>query len=143
MQLTGRRIPDPTIQSIQTSKDLLNALLTKPPPKKLARILLNLEPNPTTLKKPSNKQPLPNLKDLPNVKVIAGKDVPRNKERDIGRQKVIERELDRRGLPVMWKENMDRIERYAEAKSQRKRKMILREVPALKVRRDGGYGAEL
>jgi len=83
MQLTGRRIPDPDIASIKDSKALLAHLVKKPKPKKLAEILRAKE-----------------AVDLPNVELLNWRYTPINKEEEIGRWKVIVRELKARGLPV-------------------------------------------
>ncbi|KAI9881269.1 MAG: hypothetical protein M1830_005555 [Pleopsidium flavum] len=84
MQLTGARIPDPTIQQIATVKMLLNHLNTPPKPKKLAEVL----------------SADPRLTGLPNVKMFGRRFTPIDREKEVGRWKVIEKELERRGLPV-------------------------------------------
>lgn len=84
MQLTGKRISDPDISQIDTARSLLDLLAQKPKPKKLAEVLLNHE----------------DLISVPNVRIFGRRYTPIDKERDVGRWKVIEKELRRRGLPV-------------------------------------------
>ena len=85
MQLTGKRIPDPLIQELNTAKALLGHLLAKPKPRKLADLLVKEDYG---------------LASLPNVEVVPRRFTPIDKEKEIGRWKVIEKELVRRGLPV-------------------------------------------
>ncbi|KAL8666973.1 MAG: hypothetical protein Q9168_007360, partial [Polycauliona sp. 1 TL-2023] len=90
MQLTGIRIPDTTIQSIDSSHKLYNHLILKPKPLKLADLLLHgHEP---TGRKPANKKSL--VAHLPNVQVMSTKHIPSMAETALGRQKVIEQQLD-------------------------------------------------
>ncbi|MCJ1310779.1 hypothetical protein MMC25_004446 [Agyrium rufum] len=84
MQLTGRRIPDPIITKIATAEDILEHLVTKPKPKKLAEALAVHEA----------------LTQLPNVQIKDRRFTPIDREKEVGRWKVIERELEKRGLPV-------------------------------------------
>jgi hypothetical protein len=84
MQLTGTRIADPNIRSIATVQDLLYNLIERPKPRKLAQALEQKN----------------NLVSLPNVKVIGRKVTDVDKERSVGRWKIIEAELIKRGLPV-------------------------------------------
>ncbi|KIN02020.1 hypothetical protein OIDMADRAFT_103267 [Oidiodendron maius Zn] len=83
MQLTGIRIPDPVIRSSNTAEALLRHLITPPKPTKLAEAL---------------KQ-RPDLVELPNVSIFGRRQTPVDKERKLGRWKVIEEELKKRGLP--------------------------------------------
>jgi len=83
MQLTGMRIPDPDIACITNTKALLGHLVRKPKPKKLAESLFANE-----------------VAELPNVQIIERRFTPIDKEKEIGRWKVIEKELQARGLPV-------------------------------------------
>ncbi|KAK5128418.1 hypothetical protein LTR85_003086 [Meristemomyces frigidus] len=84
LQLTGKRLPDPAISSAATVADLYHAFRTKEKPKKLAQT--------------------PQLQrlslDAPNVSVHSKRQTPIDKERAVGRWKVIEEELVRRDLPV-------------------------------------------
>ncbi|KAK2765214.1 hypothetical protein FQN54_008913 [Arachnomyces sp. PD_36] len=85
-QITGHRIPDNHISSLKTVSQLINQLVSasKPKPKKLAESLA------------ADKQ----LQSLPNVKIAGRRMTPIDKEKEVGRWKVIEEELNRRGLPV-------------------------------------------
>ena len=84
MQLTGKRISDPIISEIDNAKALIGHLVTKPKPKKLADHLVKKE----------------ELVSMPNVELMTRRYTPIDKEKEIGRWKVIEEELERRGLPV-------------------------------------------
>ena len=84
MQLTGKRIPDPAIADLNHGKALLTHLVTKPKPKKLAETLLGKA----------------DLISIPNVKILDRRYTPIDKEKEVGRWKVIEEVLRRRGLPV-------------------------------------------
>ena len=84
MQLTGKRIPDPAIPDIKHGKALLTHLITKPKPMKLAESLLNKT----------------DLLSIPNVQILDRRFTPIDKEKEVGRWKVIEQELKTRGLPV-------------------------------------------
>lgn len=59
-------------------------LKTKPKPKKLAEILLGQA----------------DLLALPNVEIFERRYTPIDKEKDVGRWKIIERELKERNLPL-------------------------------------------
>lgn len=84
MQLTGHRLPDPSIQHIATTKSLLSHLIKKPPPKKLVDKLLRI----------------PALAQLPNVEIYGKRYTGVDREEDVGRWKLIREELMARGLPV-------------------------------------------
>ncbi|KAI9887950.1 MAG: hypothetical protein M1823_000207 [Watsoniomyces obsoletus] len=84
MQLTGTRIADPAIAQIDSVGSLHAQLIRPPPPTKLAQALLDND----------------HLTSLPNVKVFPRRVTPIDKERVVGRWKVIEKELIARGLPV-------------------------------------------
>ncbi len=84
MQLTGRRIPDPALQDIDSARALLGHLVSKPKPPKLAERL--------TLKE--------QLVELPNVQLRERRWTPIDKEKEVGRWKVIVKELKERDLPV-------------------------------------------
>lgn len=83
-QLTGTRFPDPIIGKLHTPTDVIEFLTLKPRPKKLAEVLLARE----------------DLMTLPNVEVFDRRHTPVDKEQEVGRWKIIERELVKRGLPV-------------------------------------------
>lgn len=84
MQLTGRRISDPAIEDIKSAKALFGYLVKKPKPKKLVQTLMVDE----------------ELISLPNVKIFNRRYTPIDKEKQVGRWKVIEKELIKQGLPV-------------------------------------------
>ncbi|WEW59061.1 hypothetical protein PRK78_004529 [Emydomyces testavorans] len=85
-QLTGYRVPDPEISSMTKVSSLLRLLTvaSKPKPAKLAEILIS-----------EGK-----FAALPNVKIFDRRQTPIDHEKEIGRWKVIEEELVKRGLPV-------------------------------------------
>ena len=84
MQLTGIRIPDPVIGRLHDVQSLHSHLVTPPKAKKLAHALAQIE----------------QLTSLPNVSLHERRVTPIDKEKMVGRWKVIERELLDRGLPV-------------------------------------------
>ena len=83
-QLSGRRFPDHAIANLDTANDLFQILVKKPKPKKLAEIL--------TVKDA--------LTELPNVEIKSRRFTPIDREKEVGRWKVIEKELSRRDLPI-------------------------------------------
>ncbi len=83
MQLTGIRIPDSHIKA-KTPQALLKHLIVRPKPRKLVEALSQRE----------------ELMTLPNVAIYEKRITPIDKERSVGRWKVIEQELEQRGLPV-------------------------------------------
>ena len=87
MQLTGVRIPDPVIPRLRVVSDVLGHVRQKPKPKKLAEILLARS----------------DLISLPNVEVFDRRYTPIDREKEVGRWKIIEAELQKRGLPVTGK----------------------------------------
>lgn len=84
MQLTGIRVPDPAIQNIRDVKSLLEELHKKPKPKKLSKVLF------------ANAQ----LQHLRNVQLKGTRLTPSDKEKQLGRWKVIVKELKERDLPI-------------------------------------------
>lgn len=84
MQLTGICIPDAEIQHLSTVQSLLGQMKTKPKPRKLVQILEHKE----------------DLVALPNVTVFGRRVTPIDRHKAVGRWKVIEKELQERGLPV-------------------------------------------
>ncbi|KAL9602751.1 MAG: hypothetical protein Q9219_001594 [cf. Caloplaca sp. 3 TL-2023] len=114
MQLTGIRIPDPAIQSINSSRDLYHELMRKPPSKKLAEVLLKA-PEPSTKK----TKVAPRLKDLPNVKILPNRQKPYMKESALGRKKVIEKRLEEYGIEEPYQDVMEKIEAYERKKLMR------------------------
>ena len=84
MQLTGIRIPDPVIPRLNTAAQLLKHLIKPPPAKRLINDLVENE----------------KLCSLPNVELWEKRYTEKDKEVEIGRWKVIEAELQKRGLPL-------------------------------------------
>lgn len=83
-QLTGYRLSDADINNSRTVSDILAHLATPPKPRKVIEQL-------------AQKQA---LFEIPNVKVYGRKVSPIDKQREVGRWKLIEEELKARGLPV-------------------------------------------
>jgi Ribosomal subunit 39S len=84
-RLTGHVIPDAKLLLIQNAKALI-AHLTKPPKaKKLAEELISKGV----------------LQELPNVRLYPRRVTPLDKERMVGRWKIITRELKKRELPIV------------------------------------------
>lgn len=81
---TGIRIPDSAIQPAKTAGAFLSHLITPPKPRKLAQALQD------------QKQ----FSSLRNVNVSGKRVTPIDKEKKVGRWKLIEQELTERGLPV-------------------------------------------
>lgn len=84
MQLTGRRISDSAVKSIECVQDVLAHLATPPKPRKVVDALSQND-----------------LPTLPNVTVKSRRITPIDKEVSIGRWKVIEKELQSKGLPIV------------------------------------------
>ncbi|KAL8986897.1 MAG: hypothetical protein Q9177_003846 [Variospora cf. flavescens] len=111
MQLTGTRIPDPAIQSIETINDLHRAMKHKPKPKKLA----------DHLTQPRRNEEGISLAKLPNVELLPTRHRHAMAEAALGRQKVIEKRLDEYGIQEPWKEAMEQIEAYERRRLKRHR----------------------
>ncbi|KAL8696869.1 MAG: hypothetical protein Q9224_002576 [Gallowayella concinna] len=116
MQLTGIRISDTAIQSIDSSLTLFRHLIQKPKPKKLAQLLVE---NRGRAGKAKAYKGVPQLANLPNVQILPTKYVPSMAETALGRQKVIEKELDQHGIPVPFREEIERITAYEEQRLRR------------------------
>ena len=86
-QLSGYRIPDPVISKSKTWELLIDTVAKDvgPKPKNLAETLMMKE----------------TLTSLPNLKIMDRRETPVDKEKEVGRWKVIEAELEERGLPVL------------------------------------------
>lgn len=78
------QIPDAVLDRATTLRDFHRAILSKPKPKKLSLELLG------------NKELMAN----PNLQVRGGRQTPVHKERAVGRWKLIETELENKGLPI-------------------------------------------
>jgi len=86
-QLSGRCIPDPLLNSDKTLRHLIDHLseAIKPKPKTLAETLMQKQ----------------ELAGISNVKIMTRRETPVDKEKEVGRWKLIEAELKNRGLPVL------------------------------------------
>ena len=82
--MTGIRVSDSLINSTKSAQNLLSHLITPPKPGKVFEALAHKE----------------GLNRLPNVEIVAKRVTPIDKEMSLGRWKVIEKELEERGLPV-------------------------------------------
>ncbi|PVH87268.1 hypothetical protein DL98DRAFT_510132 [Cadophora sp. DSE1049] len=89
MQLTGIRIPDAHLNSTKTASALLKFLVVPPKPRKLVDALSQKE----------------DLVTLPNVSIYPKRITPIDRERSLGRWKVIEKELEEKGLPITGHES--------------------------------------
>ncbi|KAK2075229.1 hypothetical protein P8C59_009374 [Phyllachora maydis] len=83
-QLTGRRIPDHKLMGVGTAGDLLAATIPPPRPLKLAQELQAKE----------------EVQAVPNLKIYSRRVTPIDKEKMVGRWKVMVDELQKRDLPV-------------------------------------------
>ncbi len=83
-QLTGHRLSDADINNSLNVADILGHLATPPRARKLIEALAQKG----------------QLFEMPNVKVYDRRVTPIDKEKEVGRWKLIEEELTERGLPV-------------------------------------------
>lgn len=83
-QLTGKPIPSRNLHNFGHLKERVTALARQPKPTEMAQKIVQQNP----------------LLALPNVKVHATRITPIEKETQVGRWKVIVRELEKRKLPV-------------------------------------------
>lgn len=86
-QLTGTLLPDAKLGAIRTPRDFLALYTVKPKAKKLHLHIRESH----------------EFKSLPNVKIHGRRITPIDKEKAVGRWKVIEEELKMRDLPVTGK----------------------------------------
>ncbi|KAF2863765.1 hypothetical protein K470DRAFT_292514 [Piedraia hortae CBS 480.64] len=84
VQLTGKRVTDNELHRVKTLGDLCNLFKAKPKPRKLAE---------TTEFKELRW-------DIPNVAVFKRRQTPMDKDKSVGRWKVIKEELEKRDLPI-------------------------------------------
>jgi len=84
-KLTGHIIPDGKLVAMKTIGSFISHVITPPKAKKLAEEI----------------QTRGELLDLPNVHVYERRITPVDKENMVGRWKIIEAELQKRGLPVL------------------------------------------
>ena len=87
MQLTGKRIPDPDISAIATPGSLVVHLVKQPKPEKIAEVLRRSNP----------------IVQLPNVQILNKRYGAIDRDHEVGRWKVIKKELEKRGLPITGK----------------------------------------
>jgi hypothetical protein len=84
-QLTGHVVPDGKLVGMKNIGALVAHVVKPPKAKKLAEEI----------------QAKGDLLELPNVHVFPRRVTPVDKENMVGRWKIIERELEKRGLPVL------------------------------------------
>ncbi|KAK3303168.1 uncharacterized protein B0T15DRAFT_401992 [Chaetomium strumarium] len=84
-QLTGHRLHDGKLCALHTVDSLLKQLVEPPKPKKLVELVESKGV----------------FKDLPNVRVFPRRVTPIDKEKMVGRWKIIVKELEKRELPVI------------------------------------------
>ena len=85
--MTGKRIPDPDISAISTPGSLVVHLAKQPKPGKIAEVLRKSNP----------------IVQLPNVQILNKRYGAIDRDREVGRWKVIKKELEKRGLPITGK----------------------------------------
>lgn len=88
--MTGNLVPDAKLGAARTVQHVLTMSAKQPKAQKLAEIL----------------EQRSELNDLPNVKLHSKKIGPIDREVEVGRWKVIEEELKKRGLPVRGTDNL-------------------------------------
>ncbi|KAI5285873.1 hypothetical protein KEM52_002242, partial [Ascosphaera acerosa] len=98
-QLSGHLFPDSQLSRLTTLRRVLAHLhaASRPAPKKLAERLLGASGG---RKNREERQGVASLASLPNVRVSPRKVSISQRETEVGRWKIIEAELRRRGLPV-------------------------------------------
>lgn len=84
MQLTGIRIPDATINTCSKPQALFRALTAKPKDIKVVDAMVGDR----------------RLNPLDNVTIYGSSVTKMDKDQQLGRWKVVERELEKRGLPI-------------------------------------------
>jgi len=90
-QLTGNRIHDAKLAQAETVGQVLSILVRPEPPKKIFQIL-----------EKSGEL------ELPNVSVHSRRVTPIDREKSVGRWKVIVQELEERGLPITGHEHLEK-----------------------------------
>jgi hypothetical protein len=100
MQLTGKRIPDIVVSNAKTLDDLYQAFKTKEPTKKLYQA-----------------EELDELKEASNVQVLGRRRNVVDREKAVGRWKIIEEELDLRGLPLFGSNYVDAKEKLPNSRA--------------------------
>ncbi len=92
MQLTGTRIADPVMPHLTTAAEIVRHLQKPAPTKRLVDDLAKND----------------EIGKLPNVEIWESRYTEKDKETEIGRWKLIEAELQERGLPL---DRLDRSDR--------------------------------
>ncbi|KIX02458.1 uncharacterized protein Z518_08399 [Rhinocladiella mackenziei CBS 650.93] len=127
-QLSKHRIPDPILNTVLRKNMTVTALIglltqsSKPKPKSVAEALVAKQKKAIAFAARAQLQdPVVPIRDVqegskqtrklpqplgPNVMVLSRRETPVDKEKEVGRWKVIERELRDRGLPVLGHKNL-------------------------------------
>ncbi len=92
MQLTGTRIADPVISRLKNAGDIVRHMVKPAPAKRLIDDLAESK----------------EIGKLPNVEMWETRYTEKDRETEIGRWKLIEAELEKRGLPFDRLERSDR-----------------------------------
>lgn len=92
-QLTGRAIPDFKLLQVENAGQLLSLLVKPPPPRTVYEAV----------------QQQGELAKLPNVQVHPKRVTPVDKARTVGSWKIIEKELEKRDLPVLGHDDVDKF----------------------------------
>lgn len=116
-QLTGNAIPDAKLLQITNVRSLIETVTKPPPPTKVYEAVTQSG----------------ELDSLPNVTVHARRRTPVDKAVDLGRWKVVEQELEKRGLPVLGKDH-DVADKY------RKKEWFRGPLPAFRFSKGGKGG---
>lgn len=90
--LTGHRVHDAKLMTCKTVRDLVAAVTERPKPTKVAEAVRQDGA----------------LLSLPNIKVYDRRVTPIDKEKEVGRWKVIEEELKKRDLPITGHKHLTR-----------------------------------
>lgn len=90
-QLTGHAIPDIKLLHVHCAGQLLALIVAPPPPRTVYEAV----------------QQRGELSKLPNVTIHEKRRTPVDEAKSVGRWKIIEEELNRRGLPVLGKDKVD------------------------------------
>lgn len=138
-QLSSNLIPDHTLPRITTLSALLSQLLSvaAPPPKTVNEILTASLPPPSQFQSATSLPPtvripnpatnqlkssnVPPLAHLPNVTIHARRQTSIDRHKEVGRWKVIEEELRKRGLPVTGRREDGRPDVLRDGKGRRVR----------------------
>lgn len=92
-QLAGQHIPDAKLLHIQTAGGLLATVVKPEPARRVYEAV----------------QQRGELNKLPNVSVYSKRRTPVDVAKDLGRWKIVEQELQKRGLPVLGPDSVDKF----------------------------------